>query len=76
MTDLADPVTGADSVNSVDSPTGADPRGVRVDRTLGPLDLADLPTPALVLDLDILEHNLANMARRCTELGVELRGLT
>jgi D-serine deaminase-like pyridoxal phosphate-dependent protein len=35
--------------------------------------LDDIPTPALVLDLDRLENNLDWMARRCTELGVQLR---
>ena len=33
----------------------------------------DLPTPALLLDLDVLEGNLRRMATRCTELGVRLR---
>ncbi|MEN8144941.1 MAG: alanine racemase [Gemmatimonadota bacterium] len=33
----------------------------------------DLPTPALVLDLDRLERNLRNMAARADELGVRLR---
>ena len=35
--------------------------------------LADVPTPAVVLDLDILERNLARMATRARELGVALR---
>jgi threo-3-hydroxy-D-aspartate ammonia-lyase len=34
---------------------------------------ADLPTPALLLDLDRLETNLARMAARCGALGVALR---
>jgi len=33
----------------------------------------DLPTPALLLDLDVLEGNLRGMATRCAELGVRLR---
>jgi D-serine deaminase-like pyridoxal phosphate-dependent protein len=35
--------------------------------------LADLPTPALLLDLDRLEANLARMASRAVTLGVTLR---
>lgn len=35
--------------------------------------LADLPTPALIVDLAVLEANLARMAARATELGVALR---
>jgi D-serine deaminase-like pyridoxal phosphate-dependent protein len=37
------------------------------------LQLADLPTPALLLDRDRLEANLARMAERCDALGVTLR---
>lgn len=33
----------------------------------------DLPTPALLLDLDVLEGNLRGMATRSAELGVRLR---
>jgi D-serine deaminase-like pyridoxal phosphate-dependent protein len=33
----------------------------------------DLPTPALLLDLDVLERNLDHMAARADELGVRLR---
>lgn len=33
----------------------------------------DLPTPALVLDLDVLEDNLRNMAARARALGVTIR---
>jgi D-serine deaminase-like pyridoxal phosphate-dependent protein len=33
----------------------------------------DLPTPALLLDLDVLEHNLSRMAQRAERLGVALR---
>ena len=33
----------------------------------------DLPTPALLLDLDRLERNLQHMADRCRQLGVSLR---
>ena len=39
----------------------------------GVRDLASLPTPALVLDLDRLERNLDRMAARCERLGVALR---
>jgi D-serine deaminase-like pyridoxal phosphate-dependent protein len=34
---------------------------------------AELPTPALLLDLDVLAANVARMQRRCAELGVALR---
>lgn len=37
------------------------------------MQLPDVPTPALVLDLDVLERNLSRMAERCRELGVALR---
>ena len=33
----------------------------------------DLDTPALVLDLDVLERNIQGMAARCDELGIALR---
>ena len=33
----------------------------------------DIPTPALLLDIDVLEGNLRRMAGRCKELGVRLR---
>ncbi len=35
--------------------------------------VADLPTPALLLDLDVLERNVARMAERARSLGVALR---
>lgn len=35
--------------------------------------IADLPTPALLLDLDVLERNLRRMAERTRALGVALR---
>jgi len=38
-----------------------------------PRPVAELPTPALLLDLDVLEANLARMQARCDELGVALR---
>ncbi len=38
-----------------------------------PSRVADLPTPALLLDLDVLERNLARMAERARALGVALR---
>lgn len=37
------------------------------------MQVADVPTPALLLDLDVLESNLRRMARRARELGVRLR---
>ncbi len=33
----------------------------------------DIPTPALLLDLDVLERNLRHMSERARELGVSLR---
>lgn len=38
-----------------------------------PRAVAELPTPALLLDLDVLEANLARMQARCDALGVALR---
>lgn len=38
-----------------------------------PRSVGDLPTPALLLDLDVLEANLARMQARCDALGVALR---
>ncbi len=35
--------------------------------------LTELPTPSLVLDLDVLERNVERMARRMKALGVKLR---
>ena len=35
--------------------------------------ISELPTPALVLDLDVLQANLRRMASRCQELAVSLR---
>ena len=35
--------------------------------------LGDLPTPALILDLDILERNLERMAQRISQAGAQLR---
>lgn len=37
------------------------------------LTLGELPTPSLVLDLDVLERNVRRMADRAGELGVALR---
>lgn len=37
------------------------------------MTLDELPTPALVLDLDRLDANIAAMASRCRSLGVRLR---
>ena len=38
-----------------------------------PRRIDDLPTPALVVDVDRLEANLRTMAERCARLGVSLR---
>ena len=38
-----------------------------------PPTIFDLPTPALLLDLDRLERNLGAMASRAERLGVALR---
>lgn len=35
--------------------------------------ILDIPTPALLVDLDVLERNLSRMQARCDELGVALR---
>ncbi len=37
------------------------------------MSLERVPTPALLLDLDVLERNLSRMAERCSRLGVVLR---
>lgn len=37
------------------------------------MSLQRVPTPALLLDLDVLERNLSRMAERCSRLGVALR---
>jgi D-serine deaminase-like pyridoxal phosphate-dependent protein len=37
------------------------------------MHIYDLDTPALVVDLDVLERNIAAMARRCAEIGIPLR---
>ncbi len=37
------------------------------------MTLDDIPTPALLLDLDVLESNLEAMAERCRSLDVRLR---
>lgn len=45
-------------------------------RTIGPvkgLAKADLPTPALLLDLDIFENNLSAMAKHASSSGKQLR---
>jgi D-serine deaminase-like pyridoxal phosphate-dependent protein len=35
--------------------------------------LAELPTPAVIVDLDVLERNIARMAEACRRAGVRLR---
>jgi len=37
------------------------------------MTIHDLPTPALLLDIDVLERNLRSMAERCRTFGVRLR---
>ena len=37
------------------------------------MDALELDTPALYVDLDALEHNIAHMQQQCREWGVELR---
>jgi D-serine deaminase-like pyridoxal phosphate-dependent protein len=37
------------------------------------VDAVDLDTPALYVDLDALEHNIAQMQELCRAWGVELR---
>jgi D-serine deaminase-like pyridoxal phosphate-dependent protein len=37
------------------------------------INIESLPTPALLLDLDVLEANLARMSQRAEQLGVALR---
>jgi len=37
------------------------------------MHIYDLDTPALVIDLDVLERNIANMAAHCKEVGIALR---
>lgn len=37
------------------------------------MHIYDLDTPALVIDLDVLERNIANMAAHCRDLGIALR---
>lgn len=43
------------------------------DAVMSPMSLNELPTPALVLDLDVLERNVQAMAQRARDLGVRLR---
>ena len=37
------------------------------------MDALELDTPALYIDLDVLEHNIARMQQQCRAWGVELR---
>ena len=37
------------------------------------MDALDLDTPSLYVDLDALEHNIAQMQAQCRAWGVELR---
>src|SRR5205814_9769981 len=46
----------------------------RQDRKAGALvDALELDTPALYIDLDVLEHNIARMQQQCRAWGVGLR---
>ena len=36
-------------------------------------DIDKIPTPAALVDLDVLERNVSRMAQRCREAGVQLR---
>ena len=40
------------------------------------MHINDLDTPALVVDLDVLEHNISAMAQHCADLGIPLRAHT
>jgi D-serine deaminase-like pyridoxal phosphate-dependent protein len=40
------------------------------------LHIYDLDTPAVVIDLDVLEKNIEDMAAECRKLGITLRGHT
>jgi D-serine deaminase-like pyridoxal phosphate-dependent protein len=40
------------------------------------MNIYELDTPALVINLDVLERNLRNMAQHCAELGIALRAHT
>ena len=40
------------------------------------MHIYDLDTPALVVDLDVLERNIREMAARCDGLGISLRAHT
>jgi D-serine deaminase-like pyridoxal phosphate-dependent protein len=40
------------------------------------MHIYDLDTPAVVIDLDVLERNIEGMASHCRELGITLRGHT
>jgi len=37
------------------------------------MHIYDLDTPAVVIDLDVLERNIQNMASHCADLGIALR---
>jgi D-serine deaminase-like pyridoxal phosphate-dependent protein len=48
---------------------GSKPEGERISMT----SIHDLPTPTLLLDLDVLERNLSRMSERAAALGVAMR---
>ena len=42
----------------------------------GTMHIYDLDTPALVVDLDVLERNIRDMAAHCAQTGIALRAHT
>lgn len=40
------------------------------------MHIYELDTPSVVIDMDVLEKNVAGMAAHCHELGITLRGHT
>jgi D-serine deaminase-like pyridoxal phosphate-dependent protein len=52
---------------------GPDLDGDQVGVAMAMATIHDLPTPALLADLEVLERNIARMQARCETLGVALR---
>src|SRR5882672_5202767 len=65
----ASPAFSARSANRYDE---IEARVVR--RDFKSLHKEDLPTPSMVVDLDIFEKNLHTMAEHCNKTGIHLRG--
>ena len=40
------------------------------------MHIYDLDTPSVVIDMDVLEKNILNMAEHCRNVGIILRGHT